>query len=69
MRRLLSYSSLPLIYQLQDQVHAGNREIFVQTCRLMSTYSVNGSDIEYVTNFKLLGVTVDQDLSLNIQTE
>lgn len=35
----------------------------------MSTYSVNGSDIEYVTDFKLLGVTVDQDLSLNIQAE
>ena len=31
--------------------------------------SLNGSNIEHVTDFKLLGITLDQDLSFNRQIE
>jgi len=31
--------------------------------------NLNGSNIEHVTDFKLLGVTLDQDLSFNRQIE
>ena len=32
-------------------------------------FYLNGSNIEHVTDFKLLGVTLDQDLSFNRQIE
>ena len=52
----------------ENEVHAGNsgnRQTFAEPCRLY----LNGSNIEHVTDFKLLGITLDQDLSLNRQIE
>ena len=60
------------VYKLRKNVLIlGNGETFAELCHLylLIEVNLNGSNIDHVTDFKLLGVALDQGLSFNRQVQ